>query len=125
MTVAELQDQIKQLDDTEFQELLAWVVTPERERRQAEEAVEAARAKDAQELWQTHPELKPQFATEVEPETSIDQLLRRSPHGLSPPVGPRPTRQQHSSPTTGNCGAIAVWGRMRKPRAKFSPAGRT
>ena len=47
MTVAELQDQIKQLDDADFQTLLAWVVTPERERRQAEEAVEAARAKDA------------------------------------------------------------------------------
>lgn len=77
MTVAELQDQIKKLDDTEFQELLAWVVTPERERRQAEEAVETARAEDAQELWETHPELKPEFATEVEPETSIDQLVAK------------------------------------------------
>ena len=77
MTVEELQDQIKQLDDAQFQQLLAWVVTPERERRQAEEAVEAARAEDAQELWQTHPELKPQFATEVEPETSIDQLVAK------------------------------------------------
>ena len=77
MTVAELQDQIKKLDDTEFQQLLAWVVTPERERRQAEEAVETARAEDAQELWETHPELKPEFATEVEPETSIDQLVAK------------------------------------------------
>ena len=77
MTVQELQDQIKQLDDTEFQQLLAWIVTPERERRQAEEAVDTARAEDAQELWETHPELKPEFATEVEPETSIDQLVAK------------------------------------------------
>lgn len=73
----ELQKQIQALDAQNWQTFLNWIVEDEHERRQAEEAVEAARAQDAQELWQTHPELKPQFATEVEPETSIDQLVAK------------------------------------------------
>lgn len=73
MTVAELQDQIKKLDDTEFQELLAWVVTPERERRAAQTAIEQAKqeaesetaTKIAQQLAEEHPELveKPDVQT--------------------------------------------------------------
>ena len=73
----ELQKQVQALDAQNWQTFLNWIVGDEHERRQAEEAVEAARAEDAQELWQTHPELKPQFATEVEPETSIDQLVAK------------------------------------------------
>lgn len=65
MTVQELQEQIKQLDDTEFQQLLAWVVTPERERRAAQPAIEQAKqeaesetaTKIAQQLADEHPEL--------------------------------------------------------------------
>lgn len=65
MTVQELQDQIKQLDDAEFQELLSWVVTPERERRAAQPAIEQAKqeaesetaTKIAQQLADEHPEL--------------------------------------------------------------------
>ena len=73
----ELQQQVQALDAQNWQTFLNWIVGDEHERRQAEEVVEAARAEDAQELWQTHPELKPQFATEVEPETSIDQLVAK------------------------------------------------
>ena len=73
----ELQKQVQALDAQNWQTFLNWIVGDEHERRQAEETVEAARAQDAQELWQTHPELKPQFATEVEPETSIDQLVAK------------------------------------------------
>ena len=50
MTVAELQDQIRQLDDTEFQELLAWVVTAEKDRRAAQPAIEQAQAEVVKEL---------------------------------------------------------------------------
>ncbi|PCC83155.1 hypothetical protein COM45_04990 [Corynebacterium accolens] len=65
MTVQELQDQIKQLDDAEFQELLSWVVTPERERRAAQPVIEQAKqeaesetaTKIAQQLADEHPEL--------------------------------------------------------------------
>lgn len=73
----ELQKQVQALDAQTWQTFLNWIIEDEHERRQAEETVEAARAQDAQELWQTHPELKPQFATEVEPETSIDQLVAK------------------------------------------------
>ena len=73
----ELQQQVQALDAQNWQTFLNWIVGDERERRQAEEAVETARAEDAQELWETHPELKPEFATEVEPETSIDQLVAK------------------------------------------------
>lgn len=64
MTVAELQDQIKQLDDTQFQELLAWVVTPERERRQAQPAIEQAQADIVTELQDAGKIEKPEAATE-------------------------------------------------------------
>ena len=64
MTVEELQDQIKQLDDAEFQELLAWVVTPERERRQAQPAIEQAQADIVTELQDAGKLKKPEVATE-------------------------------------------------------------
>lgn len=65
MTVQELQDQIRQLDDDDFQRLLAWVVTPERERRAAQPAIEQAKqeaesktaTRIAQQLADEHPEL--------------------------------------------------------------------
>lgn len=64
MTVAELQDQIKKLDDTQFQQLLAWVVTPERERRQARPAIEQAQAEIVTELQDAGKLEKPKVATE-------------------------------------------------------------
>lgn len=64
MTVAELQDQIKKLDDTEFQQLLAWVVTPERERRQAQPAIEQAQADIVTELQDAGKLEKPEAVTE-------------------------------------------------------------
>lgn len=65
MTVEDLQDQIKKLDDTQFQQLLAWVVTKEKDRRDAQPAVEQAKqeaesetaTKIAQQLAEDHPEL--------------------------------------------------------------------
>lgn len=65
MTVQELQEQIKQLDDTEFQQLLAWVVTTEKDRRAAQPEIEQAKqeaesetaTKIAQQLAEEHPEL--------------------------------------------------------------------
>lgn len=64
MTVAELQDQIKKLDDAQFQELLAWVVTPERERRAAQPAIEQAQADIVTELQDAGKLEKPEVATE-------------------------------------------------------------
>lgn len=77
VTIDEIKTAITQLSKEGYEEVLSWVIGDERERRQTQDAVEAARAEDAKELWQTHPELKPQFATEVEPETSIDQLVAK------------------------------------------------
>lgn len=64
MTVQELQDRIKQLDDAEFQELLAWVVTPERERRQAQPEIEQAQADIVTELQDAGKLEKPEVVTE-------------------------------------------------------------
>lgn len=64
MTVQELQDQIKQLDDAQFQELLSWVVTPERERRAAQPAIEQAQADIIAELQDAGKLEKPEVATE-------------------------------------------------------------
>lgn len=77
MTIQDLKTTITALDGKDFSELLDWVCGDEYDRRKAAPAVEKARAEDAKELWETHPELKPQFATEVEPETSIDQLVAK------------------------------------------------
>lgn len=64
MTVQELQDQIQQLDDAQFQQLLAWVVTPERERRAAQPAIEQAQAAIVTELQDAGKLEKPKVATE-------------------------------------------------------------
>lgn len=65
MTVQELQDQIKNLDDTEFQQLKSWVVTVEENRRAAQPEIEQAKqeaeaetaTKITQQLADEHPEL--------------------------------------------------------------------
>lgn len=77
MTIQDLKQTITALNEQDFFDLFGWVCGDEYDRRKAAPAVEQARAEDAKELWETHPELKPQFATEVEPETSIDQLVEK------------------------------------------------
>ena len=77
MTIQDLKQTISALNEADFFDLFGWVCGDEYDRRKAAPAVEKARAEDAKELWATHPELKPQFATEVEPETSIDQLVAK------------------------------------------------
>lgn len=65
MTISELQDQIKQLDDAEFQQLKSWVVTVEENRRAAQPEIEQAKqeaeaetvTKITQQLAEEHPEL--------------------------------------------------------------------
>lgn len=65
MTVTELQDQIKQLDDAQFQQLKSWVVTVEENRRAAQPEIEQAKqeaeaetaTKITQQLAEEHPEL--------------------------------------------------------------------
>lgn len=65
MTVQELQDQIKALDGTQFQQLKSWVVTVEENRRAAQPEIEQAKqeaesetaTKIAQQLADEHPEL--------------------------------------------------------------------
>lgn len=79
-----LQDTIQTLPDNEFRDLKAWIVTTETDRRAAQPAVEAARAEDTQKLWEAHPELKPEFATEpvaVDTTTTVtlDDLLAKYP----------------------------------------------
>ena len=77
MTIDDIKTAITQLSKEDYEEILSWAAGDEHDRRIAAPAVEQARAEDAKELWETHPELKPQFATEVEPETSIDQLVTK------------------------------------------------
>lgn len=77
MTIDDIKTAITQLVADDYEQLLSWVIGDERDRRQTQDAVDKARAQDAQELWETHPELKPQFATDVEPETSLDQLITK------------------------------------------------
>lgn len=66
MTVQELQDQIRQLDDTEFQQLKSWVVTVEENRRAAQPEIEQAQADIVTELQDAVKLEKPEVATEEE-----------------------------------------------------------
>lgn len=74
MTVEELQDQIQQLDDAQFQQLLAWVVTPERERRAAQPAIEQAQADIVTELQDAGKLEKPKVATEEQAQEDVAQV---------------------------------------------------
>lgn len=64
MTVAELQDQIRQLDDIQFQEIKSWVVTVEVNRRAAQPEIEQAQAEIITELQDAGKLEKPKVATE-------------------------------------------------------------
>lgn len=66
MTVEELQDQIKQLEDTQLQQLMAWVVTEEKDRRAAQPAIEQAQAEIITELQDAGKLEKPEAVTEEE-----------------------------------------------------------
>lgn len=74
MNVAELQEKIKQLNDAEFQELLSWVVTPERERREAQPAIDKAQADIVTELQESGKLEKPEAVTEDEAKADVDAV---------------------------------------------------
>lgn len=64
MTVAELQDQIKQLNDAEFEQILSWVVSDEVKRREAQPAIDKAQADIVTELQESGKLEKPEAVTE-------------------------------------------------------------
>lgn len=70
-----LKQQIEGLPTDEWEALLAWVVGPERDRRQALPLIEETRAEDRDTLWETHPELRPDFETEVPEEVDEGTLF--------------------------------------------------
>lgn len=74
MTVQELQDQIKKLDDTQFQELLSWVVTTEKDRRAAQPAIEQAQADIVTELQDAGKLEKPEAVTEEQAKTDAAKV---------------------------------------------------
>lgn len=74
MTVQDIQDQIRRLDDTQFQQLLAWVVSPERERRQARPTIEQAQADIVTELQDAGKLEKPEVATEEQAKTDAAKV---------------------------------------------------
>lgn len=74
MTVRELQEQIKRLDDAEFQRLLAWVVTEEKTRRDAQPAIEQAQAELVSELQEAGKLDKPKAVTLEEAIAAPDKV---------------------------------------------------
>jgi len=66
--------QIEAMAPGEWADFLAWVVGPERDRRQALPLIEETRAEDRDTLWETHPELRPDFETGV-PEEVVEGTL--------------------------------------------------
>lgn len=85
MSVEELQIQIAQLTAEQWAEFLAWVVTVEKPRRDAQPAVEEAQAKIMAEVWEAQPDLKPAYVGTVDPDTpTLDALLAQLPPWVQP-----------------------------------------
>ena len=74
MTIAELQDQIRQLDDTQFQEIKSWLVTVEENRRVAQPEIEQAKSDIVTELQDAGKLEKPEVATEEEAKTDAAKV---------------------------------------------------
>lgn len=70
-----LKQQIEGLPTDEWEALLAWVVGAERDRRLALPLIEETRAEDRDTLWETRPELRPDFATGVPEEVDEGTLF--------------------------------------------------
>lgn len=88
MILDELQERIKGLSRDEYEQLKTWLFGEEEPRRQAAPIVEQAQATLVEELWGTHPELRPEATTE---EAWVNS-------GLEPPVWVRPTGAHDSYP---------------------------
>lgn len=74
MTAQELQEQIKQLDDDDFQQLLSWVVTTEKDRRAAQPAIEQAQSDIVTELQDAGKLEKPEAVTEEQAKTDAAKV---------------------------------------------------
>lgn len=70
-----LKSQIEAMTSEEWTDFLAWVVGPERQRREALPLIEETRAEDRDTLWETHPELRPDFETGAPEEVAEGTLF--------------------------------------------------
>lgn len=81
----DLKQQVQDLTPEEWGEFLAWVVGPERARRDAQPAVEQAQAELVEELWEAQPDLKPAYVGTVDPDTpTLDALLAQLSEWVRP-----------------------------------------
>lgn len=58
----EIKQQIRDLNPADWQDFLTWVVRTEKPRREAAPEVEAGRAELIEEVWQAHPDTRPDYA---------------------------------------------------------------
>lgn len=81
----DLKTQVEALAPEQWGEFLGWVVGPERNRRNALPAVEAAQAEIMAEVWEAQPDLKPAYVGTVDPDTpTLDALLAQLPAWVQP-----------------------------------------
>lgn len=78
-----LQDDIKDLSDTDFRDLKAWIITTETNRRQAQPAIEQAQADIVTELQEAGKLEKPEVATEEEAREDAAQVPEWKDPGTS------------------------------------------
>lgn len=81
----DLKKQVMELAPDAWEEFIGWVVGPERDRRNALPAVEAAEAEIMAEVWEAQPDLKPAYVGTVDSETpTLDALLAQLPPWVQP-----------------------------------------
>lgn len=63
-----IKESIQKLNEADWQELFAWMVGAEHQRRESAPAVDAAKAEVIEEVWEANPDLKPDAATQEQAE---------------------------------------------------------
>ena len=67
-----IKQKIQALDEADWQTLLDWVVGDEKLRREAAPAVDAGRADLVKEIWQAHPDQRPDYTPDADSATAED-----------------------------------------------------
>lgn len=83
-TLEEVQQHAQTLSDSDLRTLRTWITTTEFPRREAAPQIEQAEAELVAQLQEQHPELAPEYATDVEQADTLEELFAKLPAWVQP-----------------------------------------
>lgn len=83
-TLEEVQQAAQTLTDGDLRTLRTWITTTEFPRREAAPQIEQAEAELVAQLQEQHPELAPEYATDVEQADTLEELFAKLPAWVQP-----------------------------------------